>query len=289
MRVRANQGFVDGTDFSASKEASRREKAAANVGEDDSAFSSDQVRRRIVLNRLFPSFGAARCNDHYLVAFICAETLLFSAKRRECEARKEAELKAHAEAIVIKYLRVCEKNGVVKMWHEMEERYVEQMSRKHIFPRLNFGPDVQSRLCGYYALICMEFYDRLSTIRSRKGNLALVLPTFQQYVPAMLFHMKRGINKQGIEVIPHDALLDLFLPDANTLENYRIQKPILTQARNRLAEIINTLVDQGIVSPKSLQVTTLDFRDLMFSTDSLLDLMEKKRADRTGKKRIRPL
>jgi len=136
LRVRANQGFVDGTDFSASKEASRREKAAANVGEDDSAFSSDQVRRRIVLNRLFPSFGAARCNDHYLVAFICAETLLFSAKRRECEARKEAELKAHAEAIVIKYLRVCEKNGVVKMWHEMEERYVEQMSRKHIFPRL---------------------------------------------------------------------------------------------------------------------------------------------------------
>jgi hypothetical protein len=275
--------FTDGTEFTAGKEQSRREKATAKkVGETDSAFSSVETRRRMLLDGLFPSFGADRCGNLFFVAYRRVELLLFSNTRLEYEAKKERELRASAEAEVAKYLKNCDKNGLPKVLQEMERLYLTEMFRKHIFPTLHVSPAVQERLCSYYAMLCMELYDKLDRIK-RKWEEFHVMPSFQIYVTAMLYRMKDGITKRAIEIVPRDILLSRFLPDTNTLDVYEINRPVFTAARNKLSQIINLVVDNGIVNPGDLQLTTLSVDDVLYSREDLLALMEARRADQ-GKK-----
>jgi hypothetical protein len=274
--------FTDGTEFTAGKEASRREKATAKrVGETDSAFSNVETQRRLLLDKLFPSFGADRCGNLFFVAYRRVELLLFSNTRLEYEAKKERDLRAAAEAEVIKYLKHCSKSGEPKILQEMERLYLVEMFRKHIFPTLLVSDEVKERLCSYYAMLCMELYDKLDRIK-KKWEEFHVMPTFQIYVTAMLYRMKDGITKRAIEIVPRDVLLSRFLPDTNTLDVYDIVRPVFTAARNKLSQIINVVVDNGIVHPGALQLTTLSVDDVLYSREDLLSLMEARRKTQGG-------
>ena len=46
--------------------------------------------------------------------------------------------------------------------------------------------------------------------------------------------MKGGLSLGGVNVIPKDKYLSSVLPEANTLDSYKVNKPAFTQCKNNI-------------------------------------------------------
>ena len=108
------------------------------------------------------------------------------------------------------------------------------MNRRHIFrnllPKKGESADViidryAQRTCQYWNLIIRKF---------PLGQTAPALFPVKIFVISLLYIMKGGLSVAGVVVIPDDPYLVSVLPEANSLDVYKINKPQFTAVKNNI-------------------------------------------------------
>ena len=63
----------------------------------------------------------------------------------------------------------------------------------------------------------------------------------------MLFILQRGIAVDGVNILVKNRLLDIMLPDANTLNDFGVARSTFTQTKNTIRMSIRNLLKKYTV------------------------------------------
>mgnify|MGYP000851613112 FL=1 len=169
--------------------------------------------------------------------------LMFSERRLFAEQRKYLEQKHAAEKIVLKYQKGCEKTGQYAIMTNMVTLYINQIKRRRVFrgllPKNHSTEDIVK---AYAERVCVLW--NIITTKTPMGKTASSLFTFKTFVASALYIMKRGMFCSKVEIIPKDYYLESVLPEANTLDHYKVNKPQFTQSKNNMTRAIREAIEE---------------------------------------------
>ena len=195
--------------------------------------------------------GGAQENQVHMAQGIIHE-LLYSERRLLAEQRKNLELHQESEKLVNKYRRNCDRSRRPKVFMDMVILYTNRMKRKHRYHGLI--PKHIDRHASTSALtrVCVNLWNAI--LRTTPlGRASPNLFPLRDFVPAALYIMKQGLPMADVEIVEKNFYLEATLPEANTLDFYRINKPMFTQMKNNITRAIREAVDQRHVSPQHLR------------------------------------
>ena len=66
--------------------------------------------------------------------------------------------------------------------------------------------------------------------------------------------MKGGLCLGGLEVIPKDSYLASILPEANTLDAYKVNKPAFTACKNNILKAYREATEIYHLNPRNLML-----------------------------------
>lgn len=189
-------------------------------------------------------------------AITCKETihnLLFSKIRLNNERNKLRDNKKEAEKSVNKYKRWCERNNQTIVYIHMITLYGNKKAKRPLYTHLliktdeekdDLIKDLTKTIISYYKMI---------VYKTNLGKEMTSMFNFKIFVPACLYIMKRGVMMGGIPIIESVRYLDITLPEANTLDLYKIHKPSFTQTKNNMLKAIRETVESGTETAQSLK------------------------------------
>lgn len=168
--------------------------------------------------------------------------LLFSDKRKLNELHKEAEVKKSAMKAVNKYKRVMEKKNGVKNILLMKRIYLNYVKeRPNKLEYLLKTQRDQDHLIASYTKQLIGYW-RMVLLKTHLGSTSPTQFQFKSFVPACLYLMKENIVMKNIVIIKKCQFLTTCLPEANTLNQYKIDKKAMTTHKNSILKAIKETV-----------------------------------------------
>ena len=189
-------------------------------------------------------------------AYALINKLLFSEIRVQAEKKKLFDLKKDIQKNWIKYKRHIDKQkGILRLSDLLvnaSNMMNKKIHKKYILPE----KETQELICKFYVDRICNFYLKLRSltnfnIHNAHNNVSEAFST------AVLFVMRSGLRINDFEVIPKDFFLDVILPEANSLDNFKIHKTHFTTARNNISASIRDSVHQFYVNPNKLMMCSL--------------------------------
>lgn len=168
--------------------------------------------------------------------------LMFSTKRLYSEQRKYFEQRLAAEKIVQKYYKGCEKANRIVCFTDMITLYINQIQRRRVFHNLLPKNHKKKDIVKCYAHRVCTLWNIITT-KTPMGKSSSSLFSFKTFVASALYIMKRGMYCAGVEIIPKDYYLESVLPEANTLDVYKVSKPTFTQSKNNMMKAIREAIE----------------------------------------------
>ena len=107
------------------------------------------------------------------------------------------------------------------------------MNRRHIFRNLLPKDRTMESITKRYSEIVCSYW----CLITRKLPLGIQTPALfpiKIFTISILYIMKGGLCLGGVWVIPKDSYLASVLPEANTLDSYKVNKPAFTQCKNNI-------------------------------------------------------
>lgn len=168
--------------------------------------------------------------------------LLFSTTRMFAEQRKYADQKVESEKMVARYIKqqTVEKN--MACYTTIIEKYIHTMRSRRIFFALVPKCSNAERLSNIYAEKIVQFW-RVITQKTPFGQTNPNTFSFVNFVCPALYMMRNGLVISNVHVIPRCQLLCTLLPEANTLDNYDVSKPMFTQTKNNILKALRDAHD----------------------------------------------
>ena len=183
-----------------------------------------------------------RTQQHIAFAEEQIKMLMFSERRLYAEQRKYLEQRNAAEKIVQKYSKGCERLGRNAVYTNMITLYINQIKRRRVFKGLlPKHHKIEDIIKAYAERVC-TLWDIITT-KTPMGKTASSLFSFKTFVVSALYIMKRGMFCAGVEIIPKDFYLESVLPEANTLDHYKVNKPQFTQGKNNMTRAIREAIE----------------------------------------------
>ena len=175
--------------------------------------------------------------------------LLFSRTRMQSEEHKYREKKKHAEKVVNKYRRYCDRSKRPKNYIHILTIYIHTLQKKQSFTSLICKTKEQQKdvIDKYTRLIITYWKMFLNKTVSQSNTFS-----FKIFAPACLYIMRKGLMMSGIFIIEKSRYLESALPEANGLHLYNINKPSLTQGQKHILKCIRETVENKVLSPKQL-------------------------------------
>ena len=154
-------------------------------------------------------------------------------------ARKTQELEKYRQGYqsaikqANKYIKFSKKNGLINV-----------CTLQNIIITETFSKPIFLRVMDNYAKEIDGIADEISPIILNLWNLVIVPRqiAFNIFVPAMLYILQRGIAVDGVTLVGKNTLLEIILPDANTLNDFNVAKSTFTQTKNTIRSIIRNLL-----------------------------------------------
>lgn len=193
--------------------------------------------RKLVRNTDFEidvnSDKTIRHQQHLFISQQQIHAILFSNERLYMEQRKYVEMRHEAEKVVQKYIKSCEKKGQITVFTHIIQLYINQMNRRHIFRNLLPKDRTIESITKHYSEIVCSYWC-LITHKLPLGVQTPALFPIKIFTISILYIMKGGLCLGGVWVIPKDSYLASVLPEANTLDSYKVNKPAFTQCKNNI-------------------------------------------------------
>ena len=145
-------------------------------------------------------------HTNHQIACILLYDLLFSKRRRAYEESRQNMYNDIARRQGVKYARARAKEGKPLIMQDIMDIYVCNRERLRPVQHLYAYTDAeQQKLCRAYATIVYRVWVAFSTRMSRRV-------TFDSAAAALLYHMRRGLALDGMNIVPMDTFLFKFLP-----------------------------------------------------------------------------
>jgi hypothetical protein len=184
--------------------------------------------------------------------------ILYSDKRQQIERQRLLANYQNMEKSIDKYLRNCEKNAVLKSFHDMRA-----IVRYHMKPRTDIPiwiPPlrIMEPLLFDYARIIVKFF-WIILEKTDFGRISHTQLPFDYFVLATINIMRtRGLVVNHCEILPQDDYLATHVPDPSLLHHFGIQLNFMTRTRNHINKAI------GSIDPKLLRVFVTDMDATLF-------------------------
>jgi hypothetical protein len=196
---------------------------------------------------------------HYLLR--CKDILwlvLYSAKRQQIERQRLLSNYDNMAKAIEKYVRGCEKNKILKGWHEVRCLVRYHMKARTDIPMWIPPLRIEQPFLFRYARIIVKFF-WIVLEKTPFGRTSHTQLPFDYFVLATINIMRtRGLAIKGHQILPHDQYLAAYMPDPGLLHHFGIQVNFMTKARNKINQAITD------VDPRTLQVTVTDKDSLLF-------------------------
>lgn len=154
-------------------------------------------------------------------------------------ARKTQELEKYKQnyASAIKMA-----NKFIK--HQKKDGLINVCTLQNIITTETYAKPIFLRVMRFYADRLDTLAEEVSPIILKIWNLVIVPRqiAFSLFVPAMLFLLQRGIAVDSVVLVEKNHLLDRILPDANTLNDFGVNKSNFTQTKNTIRAAIRALL-----------------------------------------------
>lgn len=177
--------------------------------------------------------------------------LLFSPTRMYAEQRKFADQKVESEKAVLRYMKEVGSDGEPAHYLKMLEIYIHTMRSRRIFFALVPKCSNAESLSKLYAKKICSFW-RVITQKTPFGQASPNTFSFINFVCPSLYMMRRGLIIANVHVVPRCQLLSTLLPEANTLDAYKVSKPMFTQTKNNILKALREAVDTYKIPPTEL-------------------------------------
>ena len=178
--------------------------------------------------------------------------LLFSQTRMFAERRKYADQRIESERVVMKYMNEETLNKKMVCYTTIVEKYIHTMRSRRIFFALVPKCSNAEKLSQIYAHKICQFW-RVITQRTPFGQTSPNTFSFSTFVCPALYMMRSGLMISNIPVIKRCQLLCTLLPEANTLDNYDVSKPLFTQTKNNILKALRDAVDMYKIPAEHLR------------------------------------
>lgn len=194
-----------------------------------------------------------RDQQHLFIARDQINAILFSPDRLYMEQRKYVEMKGEAEKVVQKYIKSCEKSGQSMVFTHLVQLYINQMNRRYIFRNLIPTDKTTDDVVKEYSKITCRYWTNMT----QKFPLGIQTPAIfpiKVFVISIMYIMKSGLCLGGMWVIPKDDYLASVLPEANTLDSYKINKPAFTACKNNILKAYREASELYRIPPQKMLI-----------------------------------
>ena len=155
---------------------------------------------------------------------------LFSNHRNSIENHKYTETCNDANKVIAKYKRQCEKKKKPKCLMNILIIYMNIIQHKTHYKKSVLSQsktEVRTKLV-YYSDLIIKIWQLIPKLHVH----------IKDFTTAILYIFKRGLIVNSVVLIPKDFYLEEALPEANSLDEYGIVKPIFTHAKNEIMQAI---------------------------------------------------
>jgi len=186
----------------------------------------------------------------------CIHRLLFSTERQKIERKKIFDLKKDIQKTWIKLKRQHDKKKEMVKYIDMvtvaSNIVKKKISKKYVLPDL----ETQELITTFYTDRVCEFFLKLKTLTN------FVTYNTQQNVgdafcAAVLFMMRSGLRIDDFDVLAKDYFLNVILPEANSLDHFKINKCHFTSYRNHICAAIRDAIHVYYINPSKLMLCSL--------------------------------
>lgn len=202
------------------------------------------------------SSTVVRVQQHHLktIAYDVLFRLLFSERRFEAEKKKLFDVQKDIKKNWVKMKRSYDKSksvvNVLEMIHEAHAILNRRISRIFLIP----PEEIQKIICNFYRDrvndICLKLKYLTPHNVNYHGN------ALEAFITAILFIMRQGLRMNNVEIISKDYYLESALPEANSLDVYKIQKTNFTNCRNAIQAAIRDALHVHYINPHMLVVSS---------------------------------
>ena len=186
----------------------------------------------------------------------CIYRLLFSNDRQRIEKKKIYDLKKDIQKLWIKTKRQHDKKkemvNFIGMLTLASNVVKKKISKTYIVPE----ESVQKMIVDFYTERVCEFFLKLKTLTNfttynTQQNVG------DAFVAAVLFMMRSGLRIDDFDVIAKDFFLNVILPEANSLDHFKVNKCHFTSYRNYISMAIRDSIHVSLVRPSKLMLCSL--------------------------------
>ncbi len=160
---------------------------------------------------------------------------LVCSHRRIChELEKYRQGKTAGMKQVNKYIKYCKTHSSVINLSTLHNIFLTETFQKPIFLRnMKMYEDRLDEITGTIYPIIISVWKQVEVPRQ--------IP-FDLFVPAMLYILQRGVYIDSEEILKSIRVLNIILPDANTLNDFDIPKSSFTQTKNTIRMCIRRML-----------------------------------------------
>ena len=166
--------------------------------------------------------------------------MLVCSHRRIChELEKYRQGKIAGMKQVNKYIKYCKSHGKVINASTLQNILLTETFQKPIFLRtMHVYKDKIHDITDIIYPIIISVWKQVEVPRQ--------IP-FDLFVPAMLYILQRGVHVDSEEIVKSIHVLNIILPDANTLNDFGIPKSSFTQTKNTIRMCIRRMLKKNSV------------------------------------------
>lgn len=181
------------------------------------------------------------------------QTQTLNIKTEECkrEVKKFLELFVTSHARKTQELEKYKQNysSAIKMAnkfikHSKKKGFLNACTLQNIITTETYAKPIFLRVMRFYIEKLDALAEAISPLILNIWNLVVVPRqiSFNFFVPAVLFLLKRGIAVDSVVLVEKNHLLDKILPSANTLMDFNVNKSTFTATKNTIRSSIRALL-----------------------------------------------
>ena len=195
------------------------------------------------------SSTTVRVQQHHLktIAYDVLQRLLFSDKRFKAEKKRIFDVCKDIKKNWVKQKRNFDKTKSVVNVLDMLTKAHVIFSRR--IPRVFVIPteEIQKTICNFYTDRINDICLKLKHLTPH--NIVYHGSGLEAFITAILFIMRQGLRMNDVEIISKDYYLESALPEANSLDIYKIQKTHFTNCRNMIQAAVRDALHIHYINP----------------------------------------
>ncbi len=179
------------------------------------------------------------------------DQLLFGDRKISLRCAKLTKAAEKGEKQTDKYIKRRKASGGLLRYADASAAYRSKFFEVYVPPLMQTSQEMKKRLIQHYSLAVLAF---INNIQNNLIDLALDV---EMCTVPILYWFTKDFCIGDTRIWQMDDILTFVLPEANTIDEYKIDKTSITRIQTQLQTSIINSVNQRVISPRVLQIHML--------------------------------